>query len=394
LNAVKSVVEPFGKILKPAIIENGWNKKSAAPPQFMWETNGRVYVSGYSKQTFQDILSAVRSGAQTKEASGAPLRPPAADELSSASAATTEQAMGPDQKSAKAAGDVMASSSGSKAGSTAMAGPDVIGLRIGTTPAEAREIFKARDYPLASKNTPNRGIEIYREDVETLAFTLPGSHPQPIPSMRYVARLYAEFTEDWTGPEAERAHHRLAVVFSPVPGHEGVVSLRRHEDLPARKRPTAQSFENTLVEKYGTPTEWDPRFPAIYRWRYDTDGKQAKRTPSTRFVNCPAPAPDVAISSLDSLESATRRVENLRQGLGTKFTQPDPCGSILVEVILAFEGVNYAGPGTLVRSYQIDMIGYDATLRALTSATAIIEKAQATANDAAMKKAQQQKPDL
>ena len=70
------------------------------------------------------------------------------------------------------------------------------------------------------------------------------------------------------------------------------------------------------------------------------------------------------------------------------------CGAIFLEVVLGFEGFNYAGPGTLIKDYTTHMTGLDATIRALDAAKGIVDKAQAEASGAAIKKGQQQKPGL
>lgn len=50
VQAFNSVINPFGKVLKPIIVKNGWPKGAPAPPQFMWEIKGHVYVGAYSKK--------------------------------------------------------------------------------------------------------------------------------------------------------------------------------------------------------------------------------------------------------------------------------------------------------------------------------------------------------
>jgi len=70
------------------------------------------------------------------------------------------------------------------------------------------------------------------------------------------------------------------------------------------------------------------------------------------------------------------------------------CGAIFLEVVLGFEGFNYAGPGTLIKNHTTHMTGLDATIRALDAAKGIVDKAQAEASGAAIKKGQQQKPEL
>lgn len=390
IRAFNSVAEPLGKVLVPTMIQNDW-RKNASPPQFIWQTDGRVFVSGYAKGSFHKILNMLRSGTHTKEASVPTPQPAASDSAlnDSLAAETTGQFLSAEKNSPKPAGDAPASNGESKSGRNGGSGPDVLGLHIGTMPAEARSIFKSHGYPTVSTKSPNRGIEVYQEDLKPLAFTLPGRNRQAIPSTNHVSKIVADFHEDMTGPEAERSYHRLIVLFSPLPGHEGVVSVSRQENLAARKKPTFEAFSKTLNEKYGSPTEWRSDLPGQYRWRYDGNGTLRTQTPSTSFVNCPRPMFE-AIMAIDSWLESPFTIEQFRKS----FSEMDGCGSILVEVILGFDGVRYTGPGTLIRSYSTLMIGYDAIIRGFESGKAIIDKAQAEANAEAIKKGQQQKPDL
>jgi hypothetical protein len=62
------------------------------------------------------------------------------------------------------------------------------------------------------------------------------------------------------------------------------------------------------------------------------------------------------------------------------------CGAIFLEVVVGFEGFNYAGPGTLIKNYTAHMTGLDVTIHALEAAKVIVDKAQAEASGAAIKK--------
>jgi hypothetical protein len=162
------------------------------------------------------------------------------------------------------------------------------------------------------------------------------------------------------------------------------VLLNRTEYIAASKKPTFDASAKALVEKYGTPTELLPDSPGIYRWRYDSNGTLRKPTPATSFVGCPRMRPGVV--EFQPLESPLMIQE---------YKQSAPrCGAIFLEVVLGFEGFNYAGPGTLIKDYTTHMTGLDATIRALDAAKGIVDKAQAEASGAAIKKGQQQKMGL
>ncbi|HEV8325894.1 MAG TPA: hypothetical protein VGQ08_00295 [Nitrospiraceae bacterium] len=280
------------------------------------------------------------------------------------------------------AGDAATSKSGSKSVGSGGSGPDVIGLRIGMAPDQARELFKSHGFGSSTKS-PNRPFDSYAESSNTLAFSLPGQAPQPVPNTKYVARI-SGVINDAKYPATESPGGLLTVFFGPVPGQEGIVLLNRTEYIAASKKPTFDASAKALVEKYGTPTELLPDSPGIYRWRYDSNGTLRKPTPATSFVGCPRMRPGVV--EFQPLESPLMIQE---------YKQSAPrCGAIFLEVVLGFEGFNYAGPGTLIKDYTTHMTGLDATIRALDAAKGIVDKAQAEASGAAIKKGQQQKMGL
>jgi len=280
------------------------------------------------------------------------------------------------------AGDATTSKNRSKSVGSGGSGPDVIGLRIGMAPDQAREMFKSHGFGSSTKS-PNRPFDGYAEGSNTLAFSLPGQAPQPVPNTNYVARMSGAIN-DIKYPATERSGALITVFFGPVPGQEGIVSLNRTEYIAASKKPTVDAFVKTLVEKYGTPTELVADSPGTYRWRYDSNGTLRKPTPATNFVGCPRLRPGVV--EFQPLGSPLMIQE---------YKQSAPrCGAIFLEVVLGFENFNYAGPGTLIKDYTTHMTGLDATIRALDAAKGIVDKAQAEANGAAIKKGQQQKASL
>jgi hypothetical protein len=305
--------------------------------------------------------------------------------LNSQKPASPNASRSPDQRSHtidSLAGDAVTSKSGSKSVGSTGSGPDVIGLRIGMAPHQAREMFKSHGFESSTKST-NRPVASYAESSNTLVFSLPGQAPQPVPNTNYVARISGAIN-DIKYPAAESSGGLLTVFFGPVPGQEEIVLVNRTEYIPASKKPTVDAFVKTLVEKYGTPTELLPDSPGTYRWRYDSNGTLRKPTPATSFVGCPRLRPGVV--EFQPLESPLMIQEY-------KLSAPK-CGAIFLEVALGFEGFNYAGPGTLIKNYTTHMTGLDVTIRALEAAKRIVDKAQIEASGAAIKKGQLQKAGL
>ena len=296
--------------------------------------------------------------------------------------ASSNASRSPDQKSntiETPAGDAATSKSKSKSVGSGGSGPDVIGLRIGMAPAQAREMFKSHGFGSSTKS-PNRPVDSYAEGSNALAFSLPGQAPHPVPHTNYVARISSAIN-NIKYPATESSGGLLTVFFGPVPGQEGIVMLNRTEYIPASQKLTVDAFAKTLVEKYGTPTELLPDSPGTYRWRYDSNGTLRKPTPATSFVGCPRLKPGVV--EFQPLESPVM-IQEYKQSVPR-------CGAIFLEVALGFEGFSYAGPGTLIKNYTTHMTGLDATIRALEAAKRIVDKAQAEASGAAIKKGQQQK---
>jgi hypothetical protein len=67
IDAFNSVISPLQTVLLPTMQKNGWPLRNPVSPQFMWETNGHVYVQGgYTREQTALILKVVRSGQAKK----------------------------------------------------------------------------------------------------------------------------------------------------------------------------------------------------------------------------------------------------------------------------------------------------------------------------------------
>ena len=283
----------------------------------------------------------------------------------------------PDQRSVtidSPAANVATSQSRSRLVGSSGSGPEVMGLRIGMTPDQARQKFKSHGFGSSAKS-PNRPFDSYTESSNMLTFSLPGQALQPVPNTKYIAQMSGAI-RDIKIPATENSGNVLTIFFGPIPGEGGIVLLNRTEYLPASKRPTVAAFAKTLVETYGTPTELQPGSPGIYRWRYDNSGTLYNPTPAMSFVGCPRLKPGI-------VEFQPSRSPLMIQ----EYKQSVPkCGAIFLEVDVGFADFKFAGPGTLIKNYTTHMTGLDATIRALDAAKGIVDKAQAEASRSAIKK--------
>jgi hypothetical protein len=283
----------------------------------------------------------------------------------------------PDQKSSTIdapTGDVASNKGGSKPVGRGGSGPEVLGLRIGMAPDQAREMFRSHGFGSSTKS-PNRPFDSYAEVTNTLSVGPPGQASQPVRNTNYVARISGAIN-DVKYPATESSGGLLTVFFGPVPGQERIVLLNQTEYIPASKKPTVDAFAKTLVEKYGTPTELPPDSVGTYRWRYDSNGTLRKPASAASFAGCPRLKPgNVEFQPLGS------------PLIIQEYKQAAPrCGAIFLEVVVGFEGFNYAGPGTLIKNYTTHMTGIDATVHALETAKGIVDKAQTVASATVIKK--------
>ena len=271
-------------------------------------------------------------------------------------------------------GDSLTSKIGVKSVGRGGSGPDVLGLRIGMAPDQAREMFKAHGFGSSTKSL-NRPFDSYAEVSNTLTFSISGRPPQPVPHTNYVARISGAIN-DVKYPATESSGDLLTVFFGPVPGQERIVLLNQTEYIPVSKKLTVEAFAKTLVQKYGTPTEMVPDSPGTYRWRYDSNGTLRKPSPATSFVGCPRLRP----GNVEFMSSGSPQIIQ-------EYKQSElRCGAIFLEVVVGYEGFNYAGPGTIIKNYSTHITALEGIVHALEAAKAIVDKAQIAASVTALKK--------
>jgi hypothetical protein len=265
-------------------------------------------------------------------------------------------------------------------GTSGGSGPDVVGLRLGMTAAEARAIFKSRI--LVSDHLRLN----YQEIKGTLSFLLPNFSPQPVSNSDFISIMGTQ------GKGKDELMRSVIVSLTPVPGHEEIVTVYRIEPIEASKKITFGAFEKLLVDKYGgPPTYTGPGAPQMHFWIYDKNGSLLK--PGTKSFTAECSTFERNFESTNSNVVLAYDTHSKLTGAPSFSQLAGQCGATFLYLIMNLDGGN-AGPNTLVNSYQTHLIGFDVASRASTDSNAIIDKARADASAAAIKKGQQQRPDF
>lgn len=220
-----------------------------------------------------------------------------------------------------------------------ISGPEVLGLRIGMGPADVRRVYTERGFKF------KEGLDSY--DTHELGRTDTG---QPI-SLKYIYHLHGVFDGG-----AGSAFQIVRVVFTPTPGRERIMGIKRETRNPVNKYPTLAAFEKSLIEKYGIPSYKDSmnETPKKYRWVFDREGKL--QSPSdffdwSDFDVCAGPPFDSRLSLHDSNMSEIQEISD--RAMSTK------CGSIALDIKAGFLDSAYNGPETLIDEYSMELSGYD-----------------------------------
>lgn len=127
---------------------------------------------------------------------------------------------------------------------------DVVGVRLGMTYQEAKDILTAKGFAM-------RDTSFGRWDYNTLIAQEANRRGQPIPAFKAPADV-----PDLTGTDA--AGNRVEVVFWSMRTGPEVATIRlffssKSNDLAALPR--------DVVQKYGQPTQSNaPSIPVVYRW--------------------------------------------------------------------------------------------------------------------------------
>ena len=184
--------------------------------------------------------------------------------------------------------------------------------------------------------------------------------------------------------------HAIFVAFSPIPGHEEIVSVSRKVTFPQGQKPTYDVFTKALVEKYGTPTQTARN---KFLWVYDHNGALRKPNKDVSTMNCESVITQFEIDTHSVTTGWAISLNDLRYGM-TLERMIAYCGAVHVAVELAVLVAAANSGDSLVDGHGTKLVGFDAGIRASKEARALIDKAATIATEAAIKKGQQQKPEF
>lgn len=142
---------------------------------------------------------------------------------------------------------------GHRAAASEPAGPDVLGVRVGMTHAEALAVLRTR----APK-------ENWHTISTTLQFQSSGQQWTAVPGGTFRAVLLAKKQQG-----SNDTNHSYLAYFSPTPGNERVVAFALHQNY-MQQRPLLKDVVAQLAEKFGKPGE--AVYDAEFIWGFDAKG--------------------------------------------------------------------------------------------------------------------------
>ena len=177
-----AIMKPLDAVVEPTLRANGVMSGNLISPTLIWREGDAVFASGgYDHAHMARVVERVLAAAAT----GAPNAAPAA--------APT----GPDPAAA-----------------TGGSGPDVVGIRLGMTQAEAVAAIRAYNPRLAMQE-------------HTTEITIQDSNRQPLTVDRYVSEVWADWNKSVRGYRNGEPIEKLVVVFASPPAAHRVQYVER-----------------------------------------------------------------------------------------------------------------------------------------------------------------------
>jgi hypothetical protein len=211
-DAFNSVAGPLKNVIRPIMTLNGWPFKTPVHPHFLWESNGRAYMTGgYTKELLTEILSMVNSGAHVAQASAPPSR-----ESAGIASGSSRNEIAP-------LADRL----------------DIVGVKIGMPLAQA----------IQALNTHNPKFNIKTGEIQFANVSTPNA---------------------WFVVAEDQLSHEFVQLHLALPPQQSVVTeIVRYVALPKGKEPTITSVMESLQSKYGKDFVRINREPTLYVLRLD-----------------------------------------------------------------------------------------------------------------------------
>lgn len=253
-------------------------------------------------------------------------------------------------------------------------GPDVIGLKIGMTPNDARNNIKTKGLKIRKNGEEFFGLLGISSDGNTMW----------LPNVKYLKKISAL-------KEVKEGHQEeiLRIYFSPSEsGNERIMGVHRASKLGEGNRPTIDAFENTIFEKYGKPIHAKKKAGTYgnqrhYFWIYDSNGNAKTEDFAPSLYQLCVKEGVLHEDALNDIYS--EKLLNSLQEFSNKF--PTACGNISLQIILGMEG-------NIVTNHTTSLQGYDEWLGSSLSAKKFANEAAEKNYREKIKKGESIKPDI
>lgn len=254
--------------------------------------------------------------------------------------------------STQASRDTALTSETSGGNITTQMGHDILGIRLGMSPADARHILEKH---------PNL---IVREVRGALVYQPASGHPRQIQNSGYV-KLFSAIPKGGFG-----SRESITINFTPTAGRERAISIEREQTFLVGEEPSADAATKALLDKYG-PLSYkrNPGGPFTnYFWRFDAQGnlRDVKRDVVVDYGDvCGNPA-RAALETMPTINSP-QDAQQL-QGLLAKF---EKCGHTQIFAQLDVGGAR--ADARIVRSLKVILSGWAEAVAARRSIDIFIE---------------------
>lgn len=152
---------------------------------------------------------------------------------------------------------------------------DILGVRPGLTYDEAAAVVECADARLKVVEETSRGYQmnLYGMKVRQ-GFNAREPEPQREMSSQEIMRQMQDEAmargSNRVKQDLQPGQSKFYVSTMGLPGEERVVSVAREQWFEEGRNPPVESVFESLIKKYGTPTERNPNNPNFVRWNYDS----------------------------------------------------------------------------------------------------------------------------
>lgn len=241
---------------------------------------------------------------------------------------------------------------------------DVSGIKTGMAIAEARAVLKSKTH-----------LKEYREEGATLVFNTVDGDKTLAKFIKGITAQSDNFRKSGGDREA------LLITFSPEPGHERIVGVRRILRFAKENRPRPEEYKKALIEKYGPPVKSELDGDRLI-WFFDHHGSPVPLTNTKNMFR--GPGRNCHVPSVEFGADLTPRTR-LREDDGALHR----CGSLIIAVVF---GNSY--PRGLLETVTTSMLNDSLAAESSLSAGRNLEEGERAYAQSRLGGAKKLKPNL